>query len=277
MSLPRLRSRIGRALRTSRARLRAAVRDALCRLRGAPDGLPIPPASLHVLVSGNANHGVAEFFEVGAWCAGLLEAMLGAEGTRLVDIDSILDFGCGCGRVLRAVRQRSPARLVGSDVNAVAIDWCRRSLPIGEFQVNGSEPPLPWTDGSFGLVYTFSVFTHLTEELQRPWIDELVRVLRPGGYLLLTTMGEEYEPALRDEERRVLRERGIYVRGASFAGTNECLVYHTTDYVRRALATGMEIRGFEPGTVLDARRQLVGVDAYLLRKPSPRGAVSPLP
>ena len=73
------RKRIGyRFLSAARAstRLRLACRDALYRLRGSPDGLPIPPAALHVLVSGNARLGVAEYFEVGRLCADTLETLL---------------------------------------------------------------------------------------------------------------------------------------------------------------------------------------------------------
>src|SRR2546425_4753685 len=109
-----LRSRIRQAFpAASLTRLRMASRDAIRRLRGAPDGLPIPPARLHVLVSGNAGHGVTEYLEIGAHCARLLESMLAADGVRLSEVDSILDFGCGCGRVLREVRRRTGARLVG--------------------------------------------------------------------------------------------------------------------------------------------------------------------
>jgi len=62
-----------------------------------------------------------------------------------------------------------------------------RPIPFAEFDINALSPPLVYGEGSFGLIYTFSVFTHLSEALQVSWLAELSRVLKPGGYLLLTT------------------------------------------------------------------------------------------
>jgi len=267
MSSPALRGRIFRALRAlSTRRIRATYRDALYRLRGASDGLPIPPARLHALVSGRSDLGVSDYFDVGILCAGILEDMLAADGLRLAEVESVLDFGCGCGRVLRQVHRRTEARLAGSDVNPEPIAWCRQNLPIADFQVNGLEPPLPFPDGSFAVVYAFSVFTHLPEPMQRPWIDELVRVLRPGGRLLFTTLGKVHEPSLSDSERRSLHRSGVLVRDPSFPGANRCLAYHTVDYVKQKLTAGLEVRRHEPGKLLDLRERVAGQDAYLVRK-----------
>jgi SAM-dependent methyltransferase len=266
MSFAVLRDRVRRVFpNASRSRLR----DFVDRFRGAPDGLPIPPARLHVLVSGNLRHGVAEYFEIGGWCIEKLESMLAADGVRLADFGSILDFGCGCARVLRRVRPLTEARLVGTDVNGEAIAWCRAELPIAEFEVNAPAPPLAFAPGSFDLVYAFSVFTHLPEDLQRPWIEELARVLRPGGYLLFTTLGAVYQRALPEAGRRKLDRDGSFVRYAPYPGGEQCLAYHTDSFVRGTLTAGLELRGFEAGTAIDAEGRLLGQDAYLVRKPAP--------
>ena len=73
---------------------------------------------------------------------------------------SILDFGCGCGRVVRWWRDL-PAEIHGSDFNPTLVRWCRENLPFGVFEVNRPEPPLPYPDDSFDLVYALSVLTHL--------------------------------------------------------------------------------------------------------------------
>ena len=72
------------------------------------------------------------------------------------------------------------------------VDWCRENLPFAEVAVNESSPPLPNESSTFDLVYALSVFTHLTEEAQRSWIHECFRVLKPGGHLLISTLGEHY-------------------------------------------------------------------------------------
>jgi ubiquinone/menaquinone biosynthesis C-methylase UbiE len=102
----------------------------------------------------------------------------------------VLDFGCGCGRMLRFLTgAQSTARAVGSDVNDALIAWCRKSLPGVEVRVNGPSPPLPFADATFDLIYSLSIFTHLNRESGAEWLLELGRVLRPGGLAIMTTSG----------------------------------------------------------------------------------------
>jgi SAM-dependent methyltransferase len=103
---------------------------------------------------------------------------------------TVLDFGCGAGKTLRAIREIPRIRCVGVDVNARQIEWAERHLPGIEFHVTGKEPPLPFEDGTFDLVYALSVFTHIPLELQRPWLTDLNRILRPNGLLLATVAGK---------------------------------------------------------------------------------------
>jgi SAM-dependent methyltransferase len=57
---------------------------------------------------------------------------------------------------------------------------------------NRLDPPLPYPDERFDLVYALSVFTHLTESQQRSWSAELHRVTRTCGYVLFTTHGPSF-------------------------------------------------------------------------------------
>ncbi|MCC6284032.1 MAG: class I SAM-dependent methyltransferase [Phycisphaerales bacterium] len=54
---------------------------------------------------------------------------------------------------------------------------------------NRAVPPLPLERDSLNLVYAFSVFSHIDEQ-EMPWLEELRRVLRPGGYAYLSTHTE---------------------------------------------------------------------------------------
>jgi SAM-dependent methyltransferase len=56
--------------------------------------------------------------------------------------------------------------------------------------VSGLEPPLPYEDESFAAVLGLSVMTHLRRECQLRWLEEICRVLRPGGVLLATVHGK---------------------------------------------------------------------------------------
>src|SRR5207249_11472819 len=95
---------------------------------------------------------------------------------------------------------RGPA-LYGSDYNPDLISWCQGHLTFAQFQVNAIDRPLAYAPASFDLVYALSVFTHLSEPLQRFWIDEMARVIKPGGHLFLTVHGASYLPQLSPDEQ----------------------------------------------------------------------------
>jgi SAM-dependent methyltransferase len=98
----------------------------------------------------------------------------------------VLDFGCGVGRFLRHFAPEArEAEFWGCDIYAPGIRWLRRNLPQFQTFVNRGQPPLPVGDGDFDLIYSISVFTHLTETWLA-WLEELRRVLRPDGVALVT-------------------------------------------------------------------------------------------
>ncbi len=163
----------------------------------------------------------------------------------LGEIQSVLDFGCGCGRVTRWWHDFH-GEVSGSDVSLPAIDWCRDNLPFARFEQNALAPPLVFADESFDLVYALSVFTHLTADLQLAWRDELQRVLRPGGLLLLTTHGRSYMPRLGDDERPRFEQGELVVRWGEVAGTNLCSAYHPESYLRETFARGFSFVELEP-------------------------------
>ena len=101
-----------------------------------------------------------------------------------------LDFGGSTGRVSRHVT-RDPGREVWlCDINVNWIAWIDQffNRPIRAFQ-NRIQPALPIEDRTFDLISAFSVFTHLDQD-EMPWLLELRRILRPGGYLYLTVLDE---------------------------------------------------------------------------------------
>jgi len=114
------------------------------------------------------------------------------------------------------------------------------------FEVNGIEPPLAFRDDSFDLVYALSVFTHLTADLQLAWRDELRRVLKPGGRLLVTTHGDSYVPRLDAAERARFEAGELVVRWGEVAGSNLCSAYHPERYLRDTFAEGFTFLQLEP-------------------------------
>jgi SAM-dependent methyltransferase len=226
----------------------------------AADGLPLPPARLRAQVG--PLHAEAEFFlRSGRRHAELIRELVRSTGTSVPELDAILDWGCGCGRVLRHWIDLPPERVHGCDIDPRMVAWCTANLP---FDVVRTElaPPLPYADGTFGLVYAFSVFTHLSEELQHAWIRESIRVLRPGGLLLLSTLGEHYASLdrLSESERRRFANGELVVLYERSAGTSLCSAYHPPTYVHETLARGFDVAAFRPAGD-DGRH-----DIHLLRK-----------
>jgi len=218
------------------------------------EGPPLPPRRLMVRVAGTAD---ADWF----LRSGRASYDAIAEHVPLDRVGSVLDFGCGCGRVTRYWHDFDGS-VAGSDVNEGAVEWCRRNLPFARFEVNELAPPLAFEAASFDLVYALSVFTHLTAELQLAWRDELRRALRPGGFLLLTTHGRSYLPRLAGAERERFERGELVVRWGDVPGTNLCSAHHPEPYLRDTFARGFEFLELEA----EGARGNPTQDLVLLRK-----------
>jgi SAM-dependent methyltransferase len=232
------------------------------RSSGAPDGLPIPPTHMRFLVAGSAD--IQWFLKGGALGAQTVQEVLTQGNVALGEGQAILDFGCGCGRVTRYWRGATTARVCGTDYNPTLIEWSQRNLPFAQFSVNDLAPPLSYSEHEFDVIYAFSVFTHLTEDLQSMWMGELARVLRPGGLLMFSTHGDSYVHRLDESERRRFADGQLVVRDdVSAPGSNTCSAYHPMTYVKDRLAGSLELADFRP----DGAKGNPHQDLYVLRKP----------
>lgn len=102
---------------------------------------------------------------------------------------SVLDWGCGCGRLTRYFLS-SGTDVSGIDIDAENIAWCTANLHPQAFHVTDLAPPTRFADGTFDLVIANSVLSHLTLDSTRKWVDEVHRVLKPGGLALLSYHGD---------------------------------------------------------------------------------------
>jgi len=131
-----------------------------------------------------------DYRAAGTACVGAINRALGNFGKSVGDFAAVLDFGCGPARVLQHVHRLNPRQeLHGSDIDPEAIAWCRSHIDYAAFEVNASLPPLAYPDGKFEFIYVLSVFSHLDREMQRAWLSEMARLLRPGAPLYLTFSG----------------------------------------------------------------------------------------
>ena len=112
----------------------------------------------------------------------------------------VMDFGCGAGRTLRHfMGEAERCELWGVDIDATSIELLRETVSP-PLHVMRSEymPPLELESESFDLIWSISVFTHLTKN-SLPWLLELHRLLKPGALLIASYMGRWVSEALAGE------------------------------------------------------------------------------
>ena len=151
-----------------------------------------PPKHLQVRIVGGYRE---DFMRDGEELADDIERSLARFGVTLRSFPALLDFGCGCGRLLTAVARRllPDQRLFGGDIDSEAIAWCQAQYArFATVSTLPTRPPTAFADGQFALVYGISVFTHLPETMQFEWLSELRRITRPGAYLVLSVHGKNH-------------------------------------------------------------------------------------
>jgi SAM-dependent methyltransferase len=127
----------------------------------------------------------------------------------------VLDAGCGGGATLESLSRHGRAR--GMELAAEAVAY---NLEKGRDVVQGVIEEIPFADESFDLALALDVIEHVPDDLAA--LAELNRVLKPGGYLLVTV------PALR-----------------LLWGSHDVANGHYRRYTLRGLRGRIEASGFE--------------------------------
>jgi SAM-dependent methyltransferase len=154
--------------------------------------LPLPDERLR-----NRVHGpdLCSFELFGATFFKTLNQTLNAYFDRnFCSFETILDWGCGCGRIARLfsriTEQKSGLRFYGMDVDEENVAWCNENLLFGSFHVTPTVPPSPFKGDMFDLIYGISVFTHMGVRDQKNWLNELKRISRKDAIILMSVRGE---------------------------------------------------------------------------------------
>jgi len=193
---------------------------------------------------------------------------LAGVATRYLGSDcalSVCEWGCGPARILRHLPPLLPpgSRVFGTDYNERTIAWCATHVPEVAFRVNRLAPPLPFSTGELDFLFAVSVLTHLSEELHVAWIEELKRVVRPGGLILVTVHGDRCVAGLTAEERAAYDAGRLVVRGMVLEGSRTFVAYQSPRFMREVLLRDLEILQHNPP---DAPRLARVQDVYLVRR-----------
>lgn len=222
-------------------------------------GLPIPRPRFITAVAG-APH-VDHYLKSGQATLRVIDDMLRRKGFDPATLGDVLDFGCGCGRVMRHRRASTRLRLHGTDYNPRLVAWCKRHYPFARFESNELGGRLPYADASFDFIYAWSVFTHLSVPLCEHWVAQLARGLRAGGLLLATFHGEFYAYLLSAEDLARFRAGEVVVHRDAQSGANTCAAFHNETAVRRQFGSRFDIIDIRAGDADSG-----GQDVYLMRK-----------
>ncbi len=173
---------------------------------------------------------------------------------------TLLDFGCGWGRLLRlACKFVRPSHLWAVDPWDRSIALCQEHGVLGNLRLSPWIPRELDVPQGLDMAYAFSVFTHLPAEVAVIALQTLTRHLVSGGRLLLTIRPLEYwswhdfsEPAARGYSR----ERAE----AEHRGTGYTFVPHNRPPIEGIVAYGDSSMTVEYAERLAAPLRLIAVE-----------------
>jgi ubiquinone/menaquinone biosynthesis C-methylase UbiE len=115
--------------------------------------------------------------------------------------EDVLDVGCGTGTLAIAAAQAAPGvSVTGLDADASILARARRKAAGSGVEIGfdeGRSTALPYADASFDVVVSTLFFHHLADDAKRQTAAEIVRVLRPGGRLVVGDVGRPQDPLMR--------------------------------------------------------------------------------
>ncbi len=163
---------------------------------------------------------------------------------------SILDAACGTGRHTEYLAAQGHS-VIGVDGSPGMLARARERAPSAEFRL-GQLTALPLGDDSVDAIVCALALTHVPA--LEPVFAEFVRVLRPGGPLVISDMHEA--SVLRGSIPQAVGPDGHPARIASYR-------HLTGDYLRAAIPLGLQVRGCEEPRLVGSMPEPLPPDAPL--------------
>jgi 2-polyprenyl-6-hydroxyphenyl methylase/3-demethylubiquinone-9 3-methyltransferase len=155
----------------------------------------------------------------------------------------VLDVGCGSGWFTAVLRDAGFAA-TGVDVAAEALRRARLRAGGAEFVLTREGEALPFEDGAFGAAWLGEVLEHVQDGIAL--LDEVGRVLEPGGLLIASTPDHGFALRARLALSRRAFERHFDPRSD-----------HVRFFTAASLRTLLEVCGYEAVVVARARGTLL--------------------
>lgn len=154
------------------------------------------------------------------WADGkeVVDRVLAFVGARLEPGQTVVEIGCGVGRLTRALAG-SGRRVLAIDVSERMIDLAREHnahLDDVEWIVGDGESLAPVADASADVCFSHVVFQHVPDpSITLGYVREMGRVLRPGGWAAFQISND---PAIHRKRRPTLRQRMAVLAGRAPKG-----------------------------------------------------------
>jgi SAM-dependent methyltransferase len=120
------------------------------------------------------------------------------ERAALAEGERVLDVACGTGTLaLSAARSARNVRVTGVDGDPAILERARAKAGNEVTFDEGLSTELPYEDGSFDVVLSTLFFHHLSDEAKLRSAEEVRRVLRPAGRVVIGDLGRPQDPLMR--------------------------------------------------------------------------------
>jgi ubiquinone/menaquinone biosynthesis C-methylase UbiE len=104
----------------------------------------------------------------------------------LRDGNSLIDLGCGSGRLASALGKEMSIDYCGTDVVKSLLEYAKKKSPKNYKFILNRALNIPLPDDSSDMATAFSVFTHLLHHESYIYLEDLRRVVRPGGIVIFS-------------------------------------------------------------------------------------------
>jgi len=185
----------------------------------------------------------------------------------MLEYSKILDWGCGPARIIRHMPDilGGSNTYFGSDYNTETIAWCSANIQGVTFSKNNLTPPLPFPDNHFNLIYGISILTHLSEENQYAWSNELYKVVTTEGIVILTTHGDAFKEKLTSAETEAYTNQKVILRNKTKEGHRTYGTFHPPAFMRKVFEqSGFSIAEHIPGRRIN--ENYISQDVWILKK-----------